>query len=126
MPCSAAIAASSSCISGRFLSVGSEVRIKRERSPRIPSDKRIDLSAEALSIPLCEKCPAESGASAIAQSTINMLGDSLRNAKIACISPITAAVVEKNGFPVAAIAEPYTMEGLVEAIMRNSECGIRN
>ncbi len=64
--------------------------------------------------------------SAIAQSTINMLGDALRKAKIACISPITAAVVEKNGFPVAAIAEPYTMEGLVEAIMRNSECGMRN
>lgn len=56
--------------------------------------------------------------SAIAQSTINMLGDSLRKAKIACISPITAAVVEKNGFTVNAVAEPYTMEGLVEAIMR--------
>lgn len=56
--------------------------------------------------------------SAIAQSTINMLGDALRKAKIACISPITAAVVEKNGFTVDAVAEPYTMEGLVEAIMR--------
>lgn len=61
--------------------------------------------------------------SAIAQSTINMLGDSLRKAKIACISPITAEVVEKNGFTVDAIAEPYTMEGLVEAIM---QCVIRN
>lgn len=56
--------------------------------------------------------------SAIAQSTINMLGDALRKAKIACISPITAAVVEKNGFTVDAVAEPYTMEGLVEAIMK--------
>ncbi|MBQ3351634.1 MAG: uroporphyrinogen-III synthase [Thermoguttaceae bacterium] len=55
--------------------------------------------------------------SAIAQSTINMLGDALRKAKIACISPITAAVVEKNGFTVDAVAQPYTMEGLVEAIM---------
>lgn len=64
--------------------------------------------------------------SAIAQSTINMLGDALRKAKIACISPITAAVVEKNGFTVDAVAQPYTMEGLVEAIMHNSECGIRN
>lgn len=54
--------------------------------------------------------------SAIAQSTINMLGDSLRKAKIACISPITADVVEKNGFTVDAVAETYTMEGLVEAI----------
>ena len=53
--------------------------------------------------------------SAIAQSTINMLGDALRKAKIACISPITAAVVEKNGFTVDAVAEPYTMDGLVEA-----------
>lgn len=56
--------------------------------------------------------------SAIAQSTINMLGDALRKAKIACISPITASVVEKNGFTVDAVAEPYTMEGLVTAIMR--------
>ena len=55
--------------------------------------------------------------SAIAQSTINMLGEALRNAKIACISPITAAVVEKNGFSVDAVAEPYTMEGLVEAVV---------
>ena len=55
--------------------------------------------------------------SAIAQSTINMLGDALRKAKIACISPITAEVVEKNGFAVDAIAEPYTMEGLAKAIM---------
>ncbi|MBQ2622230.1 MAG: uroporphyrinogen-III synthase [Thermoguttaceae bacterium] len=54
--------------------------------------------------------------SAIAQSTINMLGDALRKVKIACISPITAGVVEKNGFTVNAIADPYTMEGLVEAI----------
>ncbi|MBR6434945.1 MAG: uroporphyrinogen-III synthase [Thermoguttaceae bacterium] len=61
--------------------------------------------------------------SAIAQSTINMLGDALRKAKIACISPITAAIVEKNGFTVDAVAEPYTMEGLVEAIM---QCVIRN
>ena len=64
--------------------------------------------------------------SAIAQSTINMLGDALRKAKIACISPITAAVVEKNGFTVDAVAEPYTMDGLVEAIIRNAELGIRN
>lgn len=64
--------------------------------------------------------------SAIAQSTINMLGDSLRKAKIACISPITAEIVEKNGFTVDSVAQPYTMEGLVEAIMHNSECGIRN
>ncbi len=55
--------------------------------------------------------------SAIAQSTINMLGDALRKAKIACISPITAAVVEKNGYTVDAVAEPYTMDGLVEAIV---------
>ena len=56
--------------------------------------------------------------SAIAQSTINMLGGYLRKAKIVCISPITAAVVEKNGFSVDAVAESYTMEGLVKAIIR--------
>ena len=56
--------------------------------------------------------------SAIAQSTINMFGDLLRNTKIVCISPITAQTVEKNGFSVDAVAEPYTMEGLVEAIIK--------
>lgn len=64
--------------------------------------------------------------SAIAQSTINMLGETLRNVKIACISPITAEVVKKNGFSVDAVADPYTMDGLVKAIMHNSECGMRN
>lgn len=54
--------------------------------------------------------------SAIAQSTINMLGEFLGNAKIACISPITESTVIKNGFHAAAVAKEYTLEGLVRAV----------
>lgn len=44
----------------------------------------------------------------------------LRNAKIACIGPIAARTAEENGLQVAAIAEPSTIDGLVDVL-----CGIR-
>ncbi|MDX9821606.1 MAG: uroporphyrinogen-III C-methyltransferase [Syntrophales bacterium] len=42
-------------------------------------------------------------------------------AKIACIGPITAAAVRKAGLPVDIMEERYTVEGLVEAIVRHYE-----
>ncbi|OPY91456.1 MAG: Uroporphyrinogen-III C-methyltransferase [Syntrophaceae bacterium PtaU1.Bin231] len=39
--------------------------------------------------------------------------------KIACIGPITAAAVRKAGLPVDIVEERYTVEGLVEAIVRH-------
>ena len=40
-------------------------------------------------------------------------------AKIACIGPITADAVRKAGLPVDILEERYTVEGLVEAIVRH-------
>ncbi len=59
----------------------------------------------------------------IAKATINMLGDRLKNTKIACISPLTASAVTQKGFVVDVIAENYTMEGLVDAIVAEKAKG---
>jgi len=41
-----------------------------------------------------------------------------RNPKVVCIGPITAQAARNLGFAVAAVANPYTAEGLVEAVHR--------
>ncbi len=46
-------------------------------------------------------------------------------AKIACIGPITADAVRKAGLPVDIMEERYTVEGLVEAIVRHFTDGGR-
>lgn len=55
--------------------------------------------------------------SAIARSLIALLGDRLRQARLAAISPLTASVLTEAGFEVAAVATTYTADGLVEAIL---------
>ncbi len=45
-------------------------------------------------------------------------GKLLENAVIACIGPITAGEARKNGLKVEIVAEEYTMDGLVEALVK--------
>lgn len=59
--------------------------------------------------------------SAIARSLARMFGEQLRAARLASISPITSGVLRELGYEPAAEATEYTMEGLVEAILRNSQ-----
>jgi len=54
--------------------------------------------------------------SAIARSLVQLFGDSLRQTKLAAISPLTAEVLEEAGFSVTAVAEESTTEGVVRAI----------
>lgn len=54
---------------------------------------------------------------AIAAATFAMFGDLLKQTKLATISPGTTAAVEAMGLDVAAEADPYSMNGLVEAIV---------
>jgi len=42
------------------------------------------------------------------------------NPQVVCIGPITAQAAREMGFPVAAVANPYTAEGLAEALVRLS------
>lgn len=42
----------------------------------------------------------------------------LGHALIACIGPITAATAREHGLPVHVVARPYTVEGLVEALLK--------
>jgi uroporphyrinogen III methyltransferase / synthase len=36
----------------------------------------------------------------------------------ACLGPVTAEAARREGFPVAAVAEPHTIDGLVQAVLR--------
>jgi uroporphyrinogen-III synthase len=42
-------------------------------------------------------------------------------AAIVCIGPVTASACEANGIPVAAVADPHTVDGLVMALERHFE-----
>lgn len=55
---------------------------------------------------------------AIARSLAKMFGQSLRKTKLATISPLTAEVARELGFEPAAVAEIYTTDGVIDAILR--------
>ncbi len=55
--------------------------------------------------------------SAIARSLVHLFGDSLAQAKLVAISPLTARVLAEAGYPAAATATQFTTEGLVEALL---------
>ncbi len=55
--------------------------------------------------------------SAIARSLAAMFGDDLRRARLASISPVTSSVLRGLGFEPAVEADPYTMDGLIDAIL---------
>ena len=46
------------------------------------------------------------------------LAGTVRGAAVACIGPVTAEAARRAGFPVDAVADPHTVEGLVEAVAR--------
>ncbi|PHS12095.1 MAG: uroporphyrinogen-III C-methyltransferase [Blastopirellula sp.] len=55
--------------------------------------------------------------SAIARATVNLLGDQLKESKIASISPITSQTLRELGYEPSAEATEYTMDGIVAAIL---------
>jgi uroporphyrinogen III methyltransferase/synthase len=55
--------------------------------------------------------------SAIAHSLVRLFGDDLRKTRLAAISPVTAATLTELGFHPAIVADTYTTEGLVQAIL---------
>lgn len=55
--------------------------------------------------------------SAIAQSLANMFGEALLNTRLAAISPITADTLAELGYPASVVADSYTCEGIVAAIL---------
>ena len=56
--------------------------------------------------------------SAIARSLAKLFGDDLRKSKIVSISPVTSATLRELGFEPAAEAKQYTMEGVVQAVLK--------
>ncbi|TWT76060.1 Uroporphyrinogen-III C-methyltransferase [Posidoniimonas polymericola] len=59
--------------------------------------------------------------SAIARSLVALFGEALRNTKLVAISPLTAGVLEELGYPAALVADEYTADGVIKAILRG--CG---
>lgn len=55
--------------------------------------------------------------SAIARSLVALFGDALRGAKLVAISPLTASVLEELGYPAAVVADEYTADGVIDAIL---------
>jgi len=47
----------------------------------------------------------------------NLFGDALHKTPLAAISPLTASVLAEHGVPPAIVAETYTTDGLVSAIL---------
>ncbi|MEO1497770.1 MAG: uroporphyrinogen-III C-methyltransferase [Planctomycetota bacterium] len=67
--------------------------------------------------------------SAIARSAVRLFGDSLAVAKqsgntprFAAISPLTAGALSDCGWPAAAVAERYTADGVVDALLQAEPC----
>jgi uroporphyrinogen III methyltransferase/synthase len=56
--------------------------------------------------------------SAIARSLVKLLGDALRHARLASISPVTSATLRELGYEPSSEAGEYTMEGVVASIVR--------
>jgi uroporphyrinogen III methyltransferase/synthase len=55
--------------------------------------------------------------SAIAESLVRCYGESLRQVRLASISPVTSSRIRELGFDVSAEASDYTAEGVVQAIL---------
>ncbi|KAA1260682.1 Uroporphyrinogen-III C-methyltransferase [Rubripirellula obstinata] len=57
--------------------------------------------------------------SATAESLSRMFGDALTKTKIASLSPITSTAVRKAGLEISAEANPYTIDSLIEQILKS-------
>lgn len=57
--------------------------------------------------------------SAIARSLVRMFGETLRETRLAAISPLTAGVLDELGFPAEVVAERYTGAGVIDAIVKS-------
>ena len=55
--------------------------------------------------------------SAIGETLVRCYGESLRQVRLASISPVTSSRIRELGFDVSAEASEYTAEGVVQAIL---------
>ncbi|HVT28814.1 MAG TPA: uroporphyrinogen-III synthase, partial [Lacipirellulaceae bacterium] len=55
--------------------------------------------------------------SAIARSVVRLFGEALHKTRLVAISPLTAATLSEQRFPSAIIAEKYTTDGIIDAIV---------
>lgn len=92
----------------------------RDASPHDPQVKKIAAAMAAGQINWVTVT-----SSAIARSLVRLFGENLYQVKLVSISPLTSGVLAELGFPPAAEAVRYTMEGVVEALKRSQATGLR-
>lgn len=63
-------------------------------------------------------------ASSIVRSYVERVGTELGGARVAVIGPVTADTARRLGLSVHAVAEDYTVDGLVEALVRAEAPGV--
>jgi uroporphyrinogen III methyltransferase/synthase len=84
----------------------------RTRFPRsLPSDARDALRAGEVDAITFTSASTVRG-------FVGALGPTKGNPKVVCIGPVTSREARTRGLPVAAVAKPHTMEGLVAALER--------
>lgn len=54
---------------------------------------------------------------AIARNLVRLFREELRKTRLVAISPLTASVLEQAGYPPAVVAENYTSDGIITAIL---------
>ncbi|MEM8944747.1 MAG: uroporphyrinogen-III C-methyltransferase [Planctomycetota bacterium] len=59
--------------------------------------------------------------SAIARSLVNLFGEDLRKTRLAAISPLTAGVLIEAGFRPAVVADEFTTDGLLKAVVEHQK-----
>ena len=62
--------------------------------------------------------------SAIARNLVKLFGAELRRARLVSISPVTSATLAELGYPPAAEAAAYTLDGVVEAILKGGNVAL--
>ncbi len=80
-----------------------DVRTPNEEVAQALADGRIDYTTVT--------------SSAIARSLIQLFGDELHKTRLAAISPLTASVLSEHSFSPTIVAETYTTDGLIAAIL---------
>ena len=58
--------------------------------------------------------------SATATTLHRLFGNDLKKSRLAAISPVTGEVLQGFGLEVSAVAQPYTMQGLIDAVVGES------
>jgi uroporphyrinogen III methyltransferase/synthase len=111
----------------RFLLARADIARRALAKGLVERGAQVDEIASYRTVPVAGGSPPPAAdivtftSSSTVQGYVNCLGgrapaEVLQQSRVVCIGPITAATAQALGVPVSAVAEAYTMEGLLEAL----------